>query len=341
MHDCDVVIVGAGLAGLTAARELTGAGLDVQVLEARDRVGGRTLNHSVGERPEDVVELGGQWVGPTQLEVMALAEELGLETYPTHNEGKNLFEAKLGKVKRYSGTIPMLGPLVMADYGRADLRLKRLIKKVSPEAPWEASKAEELDGQTFETWIRGATRTTTAREAIAMACHAVFAVEPSEISLLHVLFYAASAGGWDDLLDTDGGAQQDRIVGGSQLISLRMAEELGDRVQLSTPVRSIRTDGGRRRRRRGAGAARDRRAASCSRRANRVRPGAPSGARPAHPADAHGLGDQDDVDLRRAVLARGGPLGVGGQPAGPRAGDLRQHAPQRRAGRAARLPRGR
>ncbi len=244
MHDCDVVIVGAGLAGLTAARELTGAGLDVHVLEARDRVGGRTLNHSVGERPEDVVELGGQWVGPTQLEVMALAEELGLETYPTHNEGKNLFEAKLGKVKSYSGTIPMLGPLVMADYGRADLRLKRLIKKVSPEAPWEASKAEELDGQTFETWIRGATRTTTAREAIAMACHAVFAVEPSEISLLHVLFYAASAGGWDDLLDTDGGAQQDRIVGGSQLISLRMAEELGDRVQLSTPVRSIRTDGG-------------------------------------------------------------------------------------------------
>jgi monoamine oxidase len=243
MHDCDVVVVGAGLAGLTAARELTGAGLDVRVLEARDRVGGRTLNHSVGDRPEDVVELGGQWVGPTQLEVMALAEDLGLQTYPTHNEGKNLFEAKLGKVKRYSGTIPMLGPLVMADYGRADLRLKRLIKKVSPEAPWEAPKAEELDGQTFETWIRGATRTTTAREAIAMACHAVFAVEPSELSLLHVLFYAASAGGWDDLLDTEGGAQQDRIVGGSQLISLRMAEELGDRIQLSTPVRSIRSDG--------------------------------------------------------------------------------------------------
>ena len=242
MHDCDVVIVGAGLAGLTATRELTGAGLDVQVLEARDRVGGRTLNHSVGERPEDVVELGGQWVGPTQLEVMALAKELGLDTYPTHSEGKNLFEAKLGKVKRYSGTIPMLGPMVMADYGQADLRLKRLIKKVSPESPWEAPNADELDGQSFETWIRRATRTRTARDAIAMACHAVFAVEPSELSLLHVLFYAASAGGWDDLLDTEGGAQQDRIVGGSQLISLRMAEELGDRITLSTPVRSIRTD---------------------------------------------------------------------------------------------------
>jgi monoamine oxidase len=242
MHDCDVVVVGAGLAGLTAARELAGAGLDVQVLEARDRVGGRTLNHSVGDGPEDVVELGGQWVGPTQLEVMALAEELGLATYPTHSEGKNLFEVAEGKIKRYSGTIPMLGPLVMADYGRADLRLKRLIKKVSTDAPWESPNAAELDGQSFETWIRRSARTRVAREAIATACRAVFAVEPSELSLLHVLFYAASAGGWDDLLDTEGGAQQDRIVGGSQLISLRMAEELGDRVQLSAPVRAIRTE---------------------------------------------------------------------------------------------------
>ncbi len=242
MHDCDVVVVGAGLAGLTAARELAGAGLDVQVLEARDRVGGRTLNHSVGERPEDVVELGGQWVGPTQLEVMGLVEELELETYPTYTEGKNLFEAKLGQVKGYSGTIPMLGPLVMADYGQADLRLKRLARKVSAEAPWEAPNATELDGQTFETWIRRTARTGLAREAISMACRAVFAADPADVSLLHVLFYAASAGGWDDLLDTDGGAQQDRIVGGSQLISLRIEEQLGQRIRLSTPVRKIHTE---------------------------------------------------------------------------------------------------
>jgi monoamine oxidase len=242
MRDCDVVVVGAGLAGLTAARELSGAGLDVRVLEARDRVGGRTLSQSVGEHPDDIVELGGQWVGPTQHEILSLAQDLGIETYPTNATGKNLFEDGRGKLKRYRGTIPMLAPHVMVDYGQADLRLKRLIKGIDPEAPWEAENAERLDEQSFATWIRRTAKTKTAREALAVACRAVFAVEPADVSLLHLLFYAASAGGWDDLLDTEGGAQQDRLVGGTQQLSVRMAEELSESVELSSPVRLIRAD---------------------------------------------------------------------------------------------------
>ena len=225
MDDCDVVVVGAGLAGLTAARELTGAGLEVRVLEARDRVGGRTLSQSVGEHPEDIVEVGGQWVGPTQHEVLGLARDFGIETYPTPTMGKNLFESDSGKLKRYRGTVPMLAPQVMLDYGQADLRLKRLIKTVDPEAPWEGENAERLDEQSFATWIRRTAKTKTTREVLAVACRAVFAVEPADVSLLHILFYAASAHGWDDLLDTEGGAQQDRLLGGTQQLSVRMAEE--------------------------------------------------------------------------------------------------------------------
>ena len=242
MPDHDVVVVGAGLSGLAAARDLEAAGLDVVVLEGRDRVGGRTLNHPVGDGPDQVVEVGGQWVGPTQYEVMGLVGELGLETHPTHAVGKNLWEDARGKLGRYSGTIPRLNPLVLADYGRADLKFKRLAKKVDPNAPWDAPGAERLDEQTYATWLRGAARTKTAREALAMGIKAVFSVEPADVSLLHVLFYAASAGGWDDLIDTEGGGQQDRIVGGSQLISLRMAEALGERVRLSSPVRSVGSD---------------------------------------------------------------------------------------------------
>jgi monoamine oxidase len=242
MQDCDVVVVGAGLAGLTAARELSGAGMEVRVLEARDRVGGRTLNHSVGPGEDDVVELGGQWVGPTQHEILALARELGIDTYPTHADGVNLFEDHRGRLTRYRGTIPRLGPLVLADFWRADRRLKRLIERVSPEAPWESPGAERLDGESFASWIRGTAFTRTAREALTVACRAVFAVEPADLSLLHVLFYGAAAGGWDDVIETEGGAQQDRIVGGSQLISLKMAEELGESVALSSPVTEIKVE---------------------------------------------------------------------------------------------------
>jgi monoamine oxidase len=134
-READVAVVGAGLAGLVAARELTAAGREVVVLEARDRVGGRVLNEAIGDGK--VVELGGQWVGPTQDRVLALIEELGLETFPTHTEGENVFE-RGGKVKRYRGTIPRLNPLALAETARLFARINRLAGRVDPAAPWLA-----------------------------------------------------------------------------------------------------------------------------------------------------------------------------------------------------------
>jgi monoamine oxidase len=234
----DVVVVGAGLAGLAAARALRAAGRDVVVLEARDRVGGRTLNEPIGDGK--VVEIGAQWVGPTQDRVNGLIAELGLETFPTHVTGTNIFE-RGGRLGRYEGTIPKVNPVGLAEVGLLLRRLNAMAARVPPEAPWQAPRAADWDSQTFASWMKRNVRTSVARDILRLAIIGVWAAEPRDLSLLHVLFYIRSAGSIELLTDAEGGAQQDRVVGGSQLISLRMAEQLGAGVvELSTPVRAIR-----------------------------------------------------------------------------------------------------
>jgi monoamine oxidase len=235
-READVAIVGAGLAGLTAARDLAQAGLDVLVVEARDRVGGRLLNHPIGGGK--VVEVGGQWVGPTQKRVLALAGSLGLETFPTHAHGDNLFELG-GRLIRHGGTIPRVSPLVIADVAQAMAKLDRMAKKVPLEAPWNAPRAEAWDSQTVWSWMRRNVYTRGGRTLLELSVQGVWAIEPNDLSLLHMLFYIHSAGGFDALLDTEGGAQQDRIVGGSQRLALGLAERLGERVLLERPVHRI------------------------------------------------------------------------------------------------------
>ena len=236
-READVVVIGAGLAGLAAARKLAAAGRRVVVLEARDRVGGRTLNEPIGDGK--VVELGAQWVGPTQDRILKLIAELGLETFPTHTAGRNVFE-RGGRLGRYSGTIPRTNPIGLAEVGLAMRRINAMAATVPLDAPWRAPKAERWDSQTFDTWMRRNTLTAVARDILRLAIIGVWAAEPRDVSLLHVLFYVHSAGSLELLTDAEGGAQQDRIVGGSQLISLRMAEQLEDGViELQAPVRSI------------------------------------------------------------------------------------------------------
>jgi monoamine oxidase len=237
MHEADVVVVGAGLAGLAAARALAAQGSSVVVLEARDRVGGRLLNHDIGGGK--VVEVGGQWIGPTQDALAVLARDLGVVTFPTHTSGFNLIEYG-GRVRRYTGTIPRINPAVLVDVERAQRRLNRLARRIPLDAPWDAPGAAKLDGQTAATWMRRNLATRSGRMLLELGIEAVWAAQPEDMSLLHVLFYIHSAGSLELLFDTDGGAQQDRFVGGSQLVPLRAAEELGsDRIVLGAPVRRI------------------------------------------------------------------------------------------------------
>ena len=239
--ESDVAVIGAGLAGLSAARALKAEGFSVTVLEARDRVGGRTVNEPIGDGK--IVELGGQWVGPGQTRILELIPELGLETFPTFGEGLNLIE-RGGSVRSYKGTIPKANPLALAELGIAIKKINRLASKVDPEMPWESELAD-LDRITFDTWMRRNVRTAAARDMMRLAIEAVWAAEPEDISMLHMLFYVRSAGSLDLLLDAEGGAQDSRVRGGTQLISKRLAEELGDVVRLESPARRILWSGDR------------------------------------------------------------------------------------------------
>ncbi|WP_207394225.1 flavin monoamine oxidase family protein [Actinomadura formosensis] len=246
----DVVIVGAGLAGLTAARDLVAAGRSVLVLEARERPGGRVYGLPLGDGTTS--EGGAEFIGPTQDRIAALAKDMGVATFATYNEGKNVYYRD-GKRSLYA-TDGVLGA-VPPDWGVLDLevallKLGDMIKEVPVGEPWKAAKAEEWDAQTFHTWSRSNALSGGARFLMDAFASATLSVRSQEISLLYLLNYAASAGNEstpgtiDRLIGTRGGAQESRFAGGSQEVPVRLAAKLGDIVRYDAPVRSIVTGSG-------------------------------------------------------------------------------------------------
>jgi monoamine oxidase len=230
----DVVVVGAGLSGLIAARSVKAAGHSVAVLEARRRVGGRNLDYPIGSGK--VVELGGEWAGPGQDKVLGLAKELGVATFDAYATGNSVYY-RGGQRQTYSGGIPPASPPSLVELEAAILQLNQMAAEVPADQPWTAPHAGDWDVVSVTDWMREHNQTAEARDLAALAIRGIYGEEGAQISLLDLLSAITGVGG--DFNTMIGSAQTIRFAGGPQQLSKRLAAGLGGAVKLGSAVTAI------------------------------------------------------------------------------------------------------
>ena len=231
----DVVIVGAGFSGLRAACELQQRGLHVQVVEARERVGGRSCAAMLNGR---VVDVGGQWLGVDHQRLRALADQAGATIRAQYTTGDKLI-ADAGVVRRYRGLIPPVSPLGLLEFSAALARLRRLQSRVPADSPWQAHDAAALDAVTVQQWQARWIRTAGGRRLFDAALRAVLCTEASKLSMLGFLHYLSSNRSFEYLVSADDGAQAHVIEGGMHALSRHLASQLHHGVSYETPVLAI------------------------------------------------------------------------------------------------------
>ncbi len=236
----DFAVVGAGLAGLRTAVSLSATGATVAVFEARQRVGGRVLSAPQPEGttvPPLVLDLGAQWVGPGQTEVLRLIKELNLHVVPTAVPGRAIWGFD-GRLEQGRATLPPVPPRVLAEVLVSGALMALMSRRITPDAPWEGSKARQWDHVTVEDWICRHLRTPAGRDLARMYIRGDAAIEPSETSLLGILFDLRSIGSVRRLAT----AEAFWLREGTHELARRLAERVKDRILFADPVRAITQD---------------------------------------------------------------------------------------------------
>jgi monoamine oxidase len=232
----DCCVVGAGFAGLAAARRLRERGKSVVLLEARDRVGGRVWNRVAADG--SVVSVGGTWLGKRQDRMFELCREFGLKVYPQYDQGDTVLHLN-GANRRY-GRIPKINPLALASLGLAFWRLDRMAKRVPIDGPWKASDANRLDSQTLGAWLDSPWNVPSAmaRKLIRTTMTTLFCVDPDEVSLLGSFVLAQGGGAFEYYVDSTF-TESHLVDGGVPELAVRLAAKLNDALHLSSPVRLV------------------------------------------------------------------------------------------------------
>jgi len=249
----DVIVVGAGISGLCAATALVKAGANTLVLEARDRVGGRTCSELVelveeeegGKKKKKKTikcDVGGAYVGPSQDRILRIAKSLGIETYPVYIDGNSIIYLNGKKTEYPEGEVPHLPWRAVLDMNNLEREMDKLSEMVPSDKPLEAEHAADWDKITVKDWLDRSGWTQEAKAFLGSCIESLFCSELQEISFLFFLWFVRCNVGWRRIIDTKNAAQERKFIQGSQSISIALAVQLGNRVKLNSTVRCVEWD---------------------------------------------------------------------------------------------------